>query len=67
MIAGYDGLLESEVSDIYVKIFKSQELFVKGDCEQGRHRQQTETLTKKMMLKSKKATKREATQEVRGP
>ena len=67
MIAGYDGLRESEASDINVRIFRSEELFVKGDCEQGRHRQQTETLTKKMMLKSKKATKREATHEVRGP
>ena len=33
MIADYEDLQESEGSEIYVKRFRSQEVFVKGDHE----------------------------------
>ena len=33
MIADYEGLQELDVSEIHIKRFRSQEVFVKGECE----------------------------------
>ena len=80
MIADYEDLQESEASEIYVKGFQNQEVFVKEDYEYqcangtlklpGRPRPSStaeKTLSEKMMLKSKKATERELIQKIHGP
>ena len=79
MIADYEDLQKSEASEMNVKDFKNQEVFVKEDyefqCAKGtlklpdRPRPSStaeKTLSEKMMLKSKKATERELTQKIHG-
>ena len=70
MMADYEDLQESQVSEIRIKTFKSQEAFVKGEYEfpcangtldvlivQDRHGLQRETRSRKMMLKIEEGDK----------
>ena len=74
MLAVFKKVRIRSFTEIYVKRFKKERSIRKRRLRisvflvvQDRHRQQRETSSKKMMLKSKTATTREATQNIRGP